>query len=48
MYKKYKVGIHNHNILKTGENATNKVSDMLQILIMGVNKFFLCKKVYIY
>ena len=34
MYKKYKVGMHNHKRLNIGESLTNKNSDMIQIPIM--------------
>jgi hypothetical protein len=44
MYKKYKVGKHNYNILKTGDIKTNKESDMTQIPVIRVKKFFYIRK----
>jgi hypothetical protein len=44
MYKKYKVGIYNLNILKRREYAINKTSDMLQIPLMGLTNFFYVRK----
>jgi len=39
--KKYKLNIHSHNILKTGENVISKIDDIPQIPTRGLKIFLL-------
>lgn len=43
IYKKYKLNIHNHNILKIGENAISKIEDIQQIPVIELKIFLFFK-----